>query len=311
MIVCYGEILIDSFVDGEKKEEHVGGAPFNLVMAAKKVGASVSFHGAIGNDEAGKLIEDYFKKEKLPLSGLRIVPDQKTTIAQVTLKDGERDFRFLRDPGADVFFDESSLDDIAHGDIVHLGSLMLSSEKGREFARKVVKKTKELHKLLSFDINFRSDIFKDSAEALRIYEEFYPQADIVKFSSDELALFTKENDVDKALPLLKKGPKLVLVTLGKDGSLAYFREKTLPVPSVSVHPVDTTGAGDCFFGTFLSQIDSIGLEELCAIPSLMKSALRFSNIAAALTTQKRGALSALPTYKEVEKAMQENPLTRF
>lgn len=311
MIVCYGEILIDSFVDGEKKEEHVGGAPFNLAMAAKKTGASVSFHGNIGNDEAGKMILEYFKKEKLPVSGLHTVPDQKTTIAQVSLDHGERNFTFLRNPGADAFFDESSLKDIANGDIVHLGSLMLSSETGRAFARKVVSKAKELHKLLSFDINFRSDIFKDTEEALSIYEEFYPQADIVKFSEDELALFTKEEELEKALPLLKKGPKLVLVTLGKNGSLAYAKGKILQVPSVPVEPVDTTGAGDCFFGTFLSQADSIGFYELTAIPSLLKSALRFSNIAAALTTKKRGALSALPTYKEVETAMQNHPLIKY
>ena len=307
MIIVYGEILVDTFPSQKGREVFVGGAPFNLSVAAKSMGSNVLFHGNIGNDSYGKKIQDYFLSHNYDDSGLRIDPKRKTTASEVVLKHGEREFTFLRNDTADDVFDEDSLDDIASGDIVHLGSLMLSSERGRKFFQEAINTAKAQHKTLSFDINFRSDIFHDKEEALKIYNEVYPQMDIVKFSEDELALFTGEKNVEKALEKLLPGPKMILVTLGSKGSLAYCRKTITKVSSVPVHVVDTTGAGDCFFGTFLSQVDSFGPQELSFLPSLLESALRFSNIAGALATTKKGALSGIPSYKEVERYLEEHP----
>lgn len=307
MIVCYGEILVDTFREKDKESAYVGGAPFNFSYAAHKMGDEVLFVGNIGKDKYGEQIERFFKENNLDSRGLHIDPVRKTTLSRVTLKNGERDFTFLRNDTADDAFPEDSLDFLSQGDIIHLGSLMLSSERGRAFAKKVIAYTKEQKKILSFDINFRSDIFKNKEEALKIYNEFYPQMDIVKFSKEELSLFTGTNDRKEAIARLEKGPKLILVTLGKEGSEAYYRDKMVKAPSISIKAVDTTGAGDCFFGTFISEIDSFGLEESLMIPSLLESSLRFANIAGAMATTKRGALSGIPTYSEVEKYLSHNP----
>ena len=307
MIIVYGEILVDTFPSNKGREVYVGGAPFNMSVAATSMGRQVLFHGNIGNDEYGKKIQEYFLSHNLDDSGLRVDPKRKTTASEVVLHHGEREFTFLRDDTADDVFDEDSLDDIASGDIVHLGSLMLSSERGRKFFHEVIDYAKAQKKVLSFDINFRSDIFKNKEEALAVYNEVYPKMDIVKFSEEELALFTGEKKVEDALPKLLPGPKMILVTLGSRGSLAYTNHHIVRVPSVPVHVVDTTGAGDCFYGTFLSQVDSFGLQELSFLPSLLESTLRFSNIAGALATTKKGALSGIPTYKEVERYLEEHP----
>lgn len=311
MIISFGEILLDTFTDKNKKTQvFVGGAPFNVAYQAHRMGNDVLFVGNIGNDDAGKKIQKFFADNGLDDEGLRIDNKRKTTLSKVELKNGERTFTFERDDAADPYFDDDSLDFISQGDLIHVGSLMLSAKEGREFASQIISFAKAQKKTLSFDINYRKDIFKDKKEAIDIYEEFYPQFDIVKFSMEELQLFTGENDIEPALKKLKKGPKLILVTLGREGSLAYCNNRITKEKSFKVASIDTTGAGDAFFGTFLSEVDSIGLREITFLPSLLQSSLKFSNIAGALTTTKKGAIPAIPSYKEVNAFLEKHTFQR-
>ncbi len=307
MIVCYGEILLDTFVNKAtgKVASFVGGAPFNVAYQAKKIGNQVLFVGNIGKDEAGKTILKFFSDNDLDTSGLHILKDKKTTISSVELDQGERSFTFQREDKTDAFFLDDSLDLISQGDVIHVGSLMLSVIEGRDFLRQILSYGKSQKKILSFDINYREDIFKNEEEAIKIYEEVYPQFDIVKFSKEELTLFTKIDDPYKAVEKLKKGPKLILVTLGKDGSFAYCNNRIIKAKSIKVKAVDTTGAGDAFLGAFLSNVDSLGLHEMMFIPSLMESNLKFSNIAGALATTKKGALESIPSSKEISSMLEK------
>ncbi len=307
MIVCYGEILLDTFVNKVtgKVASFVGGAPFNVAYQAKKIGNQVLFVGNIGKDDVGKTILKFFSDNDLDTSGLHILKDKKTTISSVELDQGERSFTFQREDKTDAFFLDDSLDLIRQGDVIHVGSLMLSVIEGREFLRQILSYGKSQKKILSFDINYREDIFKNEEEAIKIYEEVYPQFDIVKFSKEELTLFTKIDDPYKAVEKLKKGPKLILVTLGKDGSFAYCNNRIIKAKSIKVKAVDTTGAGDAFLGAFLSNVDSLGLHEMMFIPSLMESNLKFSNIAGALATTKKGALASIPSSKEISSMLEK------
>ncbi len=307
MIVCYGEILLDTFVNKVtgKVASFVGGAPFNVAYQAKKIGNQVLFVGNIGKDDAGKTILKFFSDNDLDTSGLHILKDKKTTISSVELNQGERSFTFQREDKTDAFFLDDSLDLISQGDVIHVGSLMLSIPEGREFLSQVLSYGKSQKKILSFDINYREDIFKNEEEAIKIYEEVYPLFDIVKFSKEELTLFTKIDDPYKAVEKLKKGPKLILVTLGKDGSFAYCNNRIIKAKSIKVKAVDTTGAGDAFLGAFLSNVDSLGLHEMMFIPSLMESNLKFSNIAGALATTKKGALESIPSSKEISSMLEK------
>ncbi len=307
MIVCYGEILLDTFVNKAtgKVASFVGGAPFNVAYQAKKIGNQVLFVGNIGKDDAGKTILKFFSDNDLDTSGLHILKDKKTTISSVELDQGERSFTFQREDKTDAFFLDDSLDLISQGDVIHVGSLMLSVIEGREFLRQILSYGKSQKKILSFDINYREDIFKNEEEAIKIYEEVYPQFDIVKFSKEELTLFTKIDDPYKAVEKLRKGPKLILATLGKDGSFAYCNNRIIKAKSIKVMAVDTTGAGDAFLGAFLSNVDSLGLHEMMFIPSLMESNLKFSNIAGALATTKKGALESIPSSKEISSMLEK------
>lgn len=309
MIICYGEILLDQFESLNKKTQYVGGAPFNVFYQIHKMGTPSLFVGNIADDKEGRIIQKFFKDNNLDTKGLSIIKDKKTTVAKVTLNNGERTFSLRRDNVADNCFNEDALDFISLGNIVHVGSFLLENNESRTFLDKIIDYSKKQNKTLSFDLNYRDDIFSSKEEALSIYEKYYPQFDIVKLSIDELKLITKVDDIEEALTKLKPGPELYLITLGKEGSMAYYKNKIVKVDSIKQHSVDTTGAGDAFMGAFLSNIDTIGLNETLFIPSLLKSTLKFSNIAGALTTRKYGAIPSIPTYKEINEVLEKN--TKF
>ncbi len=301
MILCIGEILADMIgtptPDGALSfSRYPGGAPFNVACNLAHLGAKVSFCGRVGSDLVGDFLADY--AATCGFSGLQLQrdPDRNTTLAFVELApDGERSFCFYRKNTADYHINSISLAPlIAEADIVHLGSLMLSEPAGRVAADDVIDIAHRLGKRLSFDINFRDDIFRNTADAVAIYRRYIAEADIVKYSEEELCLFTGASTVDVALETLCRSDignagntPLVLVTLGKQGSLCMTRGAVHTASTISVTPVDTTGAGDAFLSGVLSVLD--GLSNPGAAD--LDRALRFGNICGALTTTTLGAIS--------------------
>ena len=291
MILSIGEILADLI--GEQNgdrlflEAHLGGAPFNVAVNAKQEGARVAFVGKVGRDPVGRFLTEQAKKAALDRTDVLTDDERNTTLAFVTLKDGERDFSFFRSNAADYNLDESDVDLSSYADlnIVHVGSLMLSEPKGRRFASYVVKKIREFGKIFSFDVNFRSDIFDGVEEAKKIYSPFIEQADILKFSEDELIAFTGENRLENAAKLLHKPNRLLLVTLGSRGSAYFYNQCSAVIPTTKISPVDTTGAGDAFFGAVLAHLDGKLLTE-----DNIRFAVQKGNERGAAATQFKGAI---------------------
>jgi len=292
MILSVGEILADMIgqkVNGVTTfKAFCGGAPFNLAVNAKQSGAKVGFVGRVGNDVIGRFVLCEAQKAHLDRLDIQIDAECNTTIAFVTLTDGERDFAFNRHDTADfnIDFDDIDFESYENLEIVHLGSLMLSEQKGRELAEKIANKASELGAKLSFDMNFRKDIYKNFEDAKRAYAPFVERADIIKFSDDELADYTGISDMDEAAKSVLKKDKLLLVTLGKSGSAYYYNGLKGIVPSISgVKCVDTTGAGDAFFGAFLANIEGKELTEENVV-----NAMQQGNIKGAKTTEFYGAI---------------------
>lgn len=292
MILSVGEILADMIgqkVNGVTTfKAFCGGAPFNLAVNAKQSGAKVGFVGRVGNDVIGRFVLDEAQKAHLERLDIQIDAERNTTIAFVTLTDGERDFAFNRHDTADFNIDFDDIDFLSYEDlnVVHLGSLMLSEQKGRELAEKVANTASELGAKLSFDMNFRKDIYNDFEDAKRTYAPFVERADIIKFSDDELADYTGISDMDEAAKSVLKKDKLLLVTLGKSGSAYYYNDLKGIVPRISgVKCVDTTGAGDAFFGAFLANIEGKELTEENVVYAMQQG-----NIKGAKTTEFYGAI---------------------
>ena len=162
---------------------------------------------------------------------------------------------------------------------------MLSEKYGKAFAKKIAKKAKALKVKLSFDVNFRLDTYKDFEDAKKAYKPFIESADIIKFSDDELKLYTGIDDIPKAIESIYQENQLFVLTLGSKGSMYYYNGKSNAIPTIKVKPIDTTGAGDAFFGTFLAKVENaeITVENI-------ENALVEANKAGAKTTQFLGAI---------------------
>ena len=291
MILSIGEILADMV--GETVDNTLtfksfcGGAPFNVAVNAKKAGATVGFIGRVGKDVIGRFVADEAKKANLDYLDIQVDEIRNTTLAFVTLTDGERDFAFNRHDTADYNIDlnEIDFDKYQNLKIIHLGSLMLSEENGKTFAEEIAKKAKELGVKLSFDMNFRMDTYKDFEDAKKAYKPFVEQADIIKFSDDELRLYTGIEDVKTAIESIYQKDQLFVLTLGSKGSMYYYNGQSNIIPTEKVKPIDTTGAGDAFFGTFLANIENKEWTK-----ENIENALTKANDAGAKTTQFLGAI---------------------
>ena len=297
MLLCIGEILADMI--GEEKngittyERKAGGAPFNVACALHKFGADVKFVGSVGDDLIGQFLIKYAKDFGMDTTYIHQNTERNTTLAFVELnEDGDRSFCFYRKSTADYCMPKISDELINSADIVCIGSLMLADEDCVEYALDIINRAHAMNKTVAFDVNYRTDIYRDKESALKTYKKILALADIVKFSEDEVETFTNEyvNELTE---------KLVLITLGKDGSEWRYKGKSNRISTITVKPIDTTGAGDAFFAGALSVLDknsNVPLND-----ELLNSALRFGNIAGALNTLGRGAIDNLPSVDDINR----------
>lgn len=244
MIICVGEILVDMIGEYHDNvfsyQRRAGGAPFNVSCAITKFGEKSSFYGAVGDDIIGKFLIEYIKKQNV-INHLKVIKNHNTTLAFVNINEnGERDFCFYRNNTADIYLPSIKNKDIINANIIHLGSLLLSSEKGIKYCNKLIKQIKDNHKLLSFDVNYREDIFKDKNVAISRYKLILENADIIKLSEEEVDIFTEEYLINLS------NNALICISLGEKGSKYIFKGLSNIIPSIKIKCVDTTGAGDCF-----------------------------------------------------------------
>ena len=304
MVLSIGEILVDIFVEGDNKTVFPGGAPFNLANNIAHFDGDVAFYGAVGNDQYGHFLLD-FAKEKLSTSLIEVKENRETTQAIVSLDNGERSFKFVRDNGSDYLLDIDNLSkfDLNKTSIIHIGSLMLSYQEGRGFFNKALQYIRNNYKcLISFDVNYRDDIFADEEEAKEIFLTAIKKADIIKFTEEELELLSGQKDVLKGLKTLLNPQQVAVVTLGKDGSIFYSKDKFIKVPSYPLKPVDTTGAGDAFYSYFLYGVDQgLDMKDDQQIINLLTRA----NVAGGLATQKKGAIGIVPNNQEIDNFIKE------
>lgn len=307
MVLCIGEILADLIgeYDGVnvKYERFVGGAPLNVASGIKNLAGTAGFVGSVGDDIIGKFLCEYCIDKKFDYFDVKLDPHHNTTLAFVQNDpNGERSFSFFRQNTADYQIDFSRLESISKANIVHVGSLMLREEYGRKLAHKIMDIAKANGKLISFDINFRDDIFSSTTEAINIYLEYIKKADILKFSEEEVSLFTGSSNLESLNDLVNEN-QLVFVTLGSNGSYYQYKHLANKVDTVQIKPIDTTGAGDAFYACVLRYLDEISLEKLT--DETMVEILKKANYCGALACCKKGALSSLPSLVELDNFMNE------
>lgn len=308
MILSIGEILVD-MIGFEKNgvvsyTAYAGGAPYNVACGISRLYGDIAFLGKVGDDLQGTFLYEHSLHQHFVANHIQKDHTHNTTLAFVKIdENGERDFSFHRIGTADYQFQDRDVDMsfLEPFHIIHVGSLMISEPKGMKFAKNVFRLSKKCHKIISFDVNFRSDIFKNQEEAIQKYQYFIHHADIVKYSKEELLMFAHVQDVKQALQMVSRKHQLICVTLGSEGSAYYLDGLFGVVPSISVHPKDTTGAGDAFFAGLLHRLDTLRWEELDA--KKLNEIFYFANVCGALTTLNYGAIDAFPTLKKIHEVV--------
>lgn len=315
-IVALGELLIDFTESGYSKngmklfEQNPGGAPANLLTAASHMGCSTAFVGKVGNDMHGHFLKETLKKEGIDTRAVLEDTEYFTTMAFVELDErGERSFSFARKPGADTMLRKEELDEklLSNCKIFHFGSLSLTNEPSRSATLEAVSIAKKAGVIISYDPNYRASLWKSECTAVEEMKKVISLADIMKVSDEESLLLTgASNYEDASDEFLKMGIKLVAITLGKQGVLVARKDQREIFDAFSVNTVDTTGAGDSFWGGFLSRllsynqaIEKLEWEEIsqCAVTG---------NAVAALCVQSRGGMPSIPGKDDVELFIRNN-----
>jgi fructokinase len=310
-IICLGELLIDMFPAevGRKLTEvsafrpKPGGAPANVAVAARRLGAESAFIGKVGDEDFGHFLAGVLAQEGVNVDGIRYDPEARTTMAFIAMPDvNSYDIVFYRNPGADTRLRAEELDRelLRRARAFHFGSLSLIEEPSRTATVEAAKIAKAAGALISFDVNYRPLLWSRKAAYAQV-TAMLPHVDLLKINEGELALLTGGDDpAEQAKFLLEKGPRLVVVTLGPDGSYFQTAQGGQHVPAFQVDTVDATGCGDAFIAGLLWQFISHGdwREQLSV--ERMREVVRYANGVGALTALKLGVIPALPTAAEVE-----------
>ena len=315
-IVTVGEILIDLTYSGRENlipvyKANPGGAPANVAVAAARLGADAAFIGKVGDDYYGGFLRQTLTENMVDVSGMLTDKSAPTTLAVVSVSEtGERSFSFYRRNCADTLLEsgEISEDLLGSTHFLHFGSVSLTDNPARSATLFAAKKAKELGATVTYDPNYRANLWSGEAVAVEQMKSVLDFVDILKISDEELPLLTGTDDPDEGTRQLfeKYNIPLILLTLGPDG--AYYRrgEETGRADGFAVKVADTNGAGDTFFGAFLSRMAVLGVyrpENLSA--EQLYESVRTANLAASLTTSRHGAIPAMPNLDELEKKLAE------
>lgn len=308
-ITALGELLIDfteagSSANGNRLfEQNPGGAPANLLTVASHMGYRTEFIGKVGSDMHGTYLKQTLHAEGIGTSNLLQDSDFFTTLAFVSIHpDGERQFSFARNPGADTQLRTEELhhDLLSDCKIFHFGSLSLTDDPSRTATIDAVAIAKRSGALISYDPNYRESLWKNQDFAVKQMNSMIPYADIMKVSDEEALLLTGCTDYDLAADqLLTAGPALIAITLGSNGVLLADRTHKERISGFTVAAVDTTGAGDSFWGGFLSHFLSFEKSMEKITWAELKECAIYGNATAALCVQKRGGIPAIPSNKEL------------
>ena len=306
-ITAVGELLIDFTPSGNGTGQtfiaNPGGAPCNLLTMASHSGSKTAFIGKVGNDGFGRFLKRTIEKEGIDTSGLVLSDQMNTTLAFVQLDEtGERSFSFYRKGCADINLeeDEVDLERIKETQILHFGSLSFTDEPSRSTVLHMLVYAKEQGVWISYDPNYRPSLWASEEEAKHWMLQGLQYADFLKVSIEEMELLTGEEDPKNGCKLLSShGVRCIFVTLGQDGCFYSTPIGEGYIPGFFSQPVDTTGAGDTFFGALLSRFLASGLDPSHPDPKELEEILRYANAAAALCVEGFGGIPSIPSHDEV------------
>ena len=314
-VAALGELLIDFTENGLSEqgnpilEANPGGAPCNVLAMLNRLGKKTAFIGTVGNDTFGKMLAKEVEQSGTDIKNLVFDDKVHTTLAFVHTKpDGDRDFSFYRNPGADMMLKKEEVMEevIKSSRIFHFGTLSSTHEGVREATRYAIEIAKRSGCLVSFDPNLREPLWDSLKEAKTQIAYGLSKCDILKISDNEVEFMTGTSDYTKGAAMIQEsyGIPLIFVTLGREGSRAYYKDLEVEVqPFLQSNTIETTGAGDTFEACALHYVLEHGIKNLTQED--LKQLLTFANAGASIITTRRGALRVMPSEEEIRQLIAE------
>lgn len=315
-LYCIGELLIDfqsvgvaSLKDTQQFVKKAGGAPANVCVQAVKLGRQASYLTRVGCDAFGEFLIETLQNEGVDVSYISKSAQHDTSLAFVSFaENGEREFSFYRRAAADLYFTEENFADVTfeRGDVLEFGSVALKTDVSQNTHKYLINKARNAGALVCFDPNLRFNLWEDKQELRNVVQEYAALADVIKVGEDELNFIMELQGDDAVTAIFKGNLKLLLVTNGGKGAKLYVNTVLCAEHSgYKVKTVDTTGAGDSFFGAFIAQLMDSGAtpENLIDTTLNYKDMLDFACKCGAYTTMNYGAISAMGNKEKINKAV--------
>lgn len=308
-VLCFGELLIDmiatntgSLTQSDGFLKKFGGAPANTACGLAKLGIPVSFMGKVGDDPFGQFLKQTLEANHVQTNHLILSNDFPTTLAFVSLTEtGERDFVFYKGAHDQINPNEVTLPkDLS---LFHFGSLTQITDMAKKTTDNLLKQAKKQKIIISYDPNIRESLWKNVLLAREVILETAKHVDILKVNEEEALLLTGTKNIEAASKkLFSKNLDALFITLGSKG--CYYKTKNfegLVSSGLSINAIDTTGAGDAFNAGYIYARLREGKKFSDMDQQTLEKQLKQANIIAALTTTKKGAITAFPTQKELQK----------
>lgn len=314
-VTAIGELLIDFTENGSSTqgnslfEANPGGAPCNVLAMLSKLGYKTAFVGKVGNDMFGRQLKKAIEEVGIESRFLLMDETIHTTLAIVhTFEDGDRDFSFYRNPGADMMLTKDEVPEklISSSRVLHFGTLSMTHEGVRAATKKAVQIARKSDCMVSFDPNLRPPLWENMEEAREQVIWGLKNCDILKISDNEIIWLTGKKDYTEGVKWIRDRYQipLIFVSMGKEGSRAYYKGHVIEVKAfLNPHTIETTGAGDTFMGCVLGAVLDKGLNDLTERD--LYEMLEFSNSSASIVTTRKGALRVMPDKEEVLEHMNE------
>lgn len=304
-VVALGESLIDFTPAGTNElgmalfASNPGGAPANVLAMHAKLGGKTAFIGKVGRDAFGLFLRETMQAAGIDLSGLTMDGTIPTTLAFVQLSaTGDRSFSFYRKPGADIMLRRQEVPPelLRNCRIFHFGGVSLTDEPCRGATLWSAQQARQAGALVSYDPNYRPLLWQDEPSAVAQMLSALRLAHLVKVSEEELLLLSGTQNLEAGAAKLRSfGPHVVVVTQGAAGAFVQTSSLSVQRPAYPVATVDTTGAGDAFWGALLFRVGKLAPGSLQTLSvETWADILDFANAAGSLTTTKPGAIPAMP-----------------
>ena len=297
-VFAIGELLVDMISDDydadnscNKYSRYFGGSPANITMNIKRLGGNPIISASVGNDRLGEFLISNLKKNNINTEFINKVNNSTSMVLVTKSKETPLPI-FYRSADYNLEYNEDIGSILKNSKIVHFSCWPISQKKSRKVIEKVIEEARKNNVLIGFDPNYHEMIWEEGHDGIEYIKNLIGKLDIIKPSEvDAERIFgpdTPENHVDK---FIQCGAKLVIMTLGKDGAIVSNGTETIKFKTLATEVVDTTGAGDAFWGGFYTALTS-------NYP--LKEALNIGFATSAFKLKNVGAIAELPSIEELK-----------